>query len=149
MTYASTNILQRLDRTGIMQCGAAPALLASLCLIVQSAMADDKPAPKRDDLDVTMQIITDPDAKLPDEVVRHIPLPARKPSAAPTNNAKEATDKSQERAREAKELGSEAAERAKERAKDAAEQREQATRSMADERRRNPPKPPPPARPPR
>jgi hypothetical protein len=33
---------------------------------------------KRDDLDVTMQIIVDPDAKLPDEVVRRIPLPTRK-----------------------------------------------------------------------
>ena len=39
--------------------------------------------PKRDDLDVTMQIIVDPDAKLPDEVVRRIPLPERKPADHP------------------------------------------------------------------
>jgi hypothetical protein len=152
MTYASPNILQPPERAGIMHCRVKPTLLVLLCLAAESAMAQDKPAPKPDDLDVTMQIITDPDAKLPDEVVRHIALPPRKPAAAPATPAKNATDaadKGQERAREAKELGREAAERARERAKEAAEQREQANRSIADERRRNPdpPKPPPPRRP--
>jgi hypothetical protein len=149
MTYASPNILQPPERAGIMHCRVKPTLLVLLCLAAESAMAQDKPAPKPDDLDVTMQIITDPDAKLPDEVVRHIALPPRKPAAAPANNATDAADKGQERAREAKELGREASERAKERAKEAAEQREQANRSIADERRRNPdpPKPPPPRRP--
>jgi hypothetical protein len=150
MTYASPNILQPPERAGIMHCRVQPTLLVLLCLAAESAMGQDKPAPKPDDLDVTMQIITDPDAKLPDEVVRHIPLPPRKPAAAPATPAKNATDaadRSQERAREAKELGREAAERAQERAKEAAEQREQANR--ADERRRNPdpPKAPPPRRP--
>jgi hypothetical protein len=150
MTYASRNILQPLQWTAIMRWRVAPAVLVLLCLAAQSAMAQDKPAPKPDDLDVTMQIITDPDAKLPDEVVRHIPLPPRKPpAAAPANKPTDAADKSQERAREAKELGKEANERAKERAKDAADEREQAARSRADERRRNPdpPKGPPPRRP--
>jgi hypothetical protein len=152
MTYASPNILQPPGRAGIMHCRVKPTLLVLLCLAAESAMAQDKPAPKPDDLDVTMQIITDPDAKLPDEVVRHIPLPPRKPAAAPAtpaNNATDAAEKGQERAREAKELGREATERAKERAKEAAEQREQASRSIADERRRNPgpPKDPPPRRP--
>lgn len=146
MTYASRNFLQPPGRAGIMRCRVKPTLLVLLCLAAESALAQDKPAPKPDDLDVTMQIITDPDAKLPDEVVRHIPLPPRKPPASPASNATDAADKGQERAREAKELGREAAERAKERAREAAEQREQASRSMAEERRRNPdpPKPPPP-----
>ena len=54
-------------------------------LFTQRAAAQ-QPQEKRDDLDVTMQIIVDPDAKLPDEVVRRIPLPARK-SADPSSAA--------------------------------------------------------------
>ena len=147
MTYASGNILQPSGWAGIMHCRVKPTLLVLLCLTAASAMAQDKPAPKPDDLDVTMQIITDPDAKLPDEAIRHIPLPPRKPAAAPQSNATETTDKGQQRASESKELGREASERAKERAKESAEQREQASRSAAEERRRNPPKSPPPRRP--
>lgn len=116
--------------------------------------------PKRDDLDVTMQIIVDPDAKLPDEVVRRIPLPERKPadpSAAASSPGDESTKDNAaeglERAREAKELGREMGQSAKERAQEAAEQREQARRSAAEERGRDrdPPGPPadPPGRPPR
>jgi hypothetical protein len=125
-----------------------------LCLAAQCAFAQQKTAPRHDDLDVTMQIIVDPDAKLPDEVVRRIPLPAQASSAARdaarSNAAADAAANGQERAREARELGREMSERAKERVQDAAEQREQAQRSMADERRRNPPKPPaPPGGPPR
>jgi hypothetical protein len=150
MTYANRNILQPPDRAAIMQHRVAPALLTLLCLAAQPAMSQDKEAtPKQDDLDVTMQIITDPDAKRPDEVVRQIPLPPRKPPASAANNAADAANKGQEQAREAKELAREAKERAKERAKEAAEQREQASRSMAKENRRNPDPPGPPPRPPR
>lgn len=147
MTYASCPILQRPDRAAIMPYRVAPALLLLLCLAAQPAMSQDKEAtPKQDDLDVTMQIITDPDAKRPDEVVRQIPLPPRKPAASAANNAADTAGKGQEQANEAKELAREAKERAKERAKEAAEQREQASRSRAEERRRNPD---PPGRPPR
>jgi hypothetical protein len=132
-------------------------------LLMNCAHAQQAPqtGPKRDDLDVTMQIIVDPDAKLPDEVVRHIPLPERKSAAQSAQSTAGGGDKStkdpaaesKERAREAKELGRELGQSAKEKAQDAKEQREQARRSAAEERRRNPPKPPgnpnPPGRPPR
>ncbi|MGH8186619.1 MAG: hypothetical protein ACREUC_08655 [Steroidobacteraceae bacterium] len=127
------------------------AAIVALCLGVEYAHAQQKPATaKSDDLDVTMQIIVDSDAKLPDEVIRRIPLPARKPAERPPAQATtpEAATKGQERAQEAQELGREMAEQGKERALDASEQREQARRSAAQERRRNPgPPPEPPRRP--
>ena len=141
----------------------APGLLI-LSLLVNCAHAQQtaqQPDPKRDDLDVTMQIIVDPDAKLPDEVVRRIPLPERKPadqsaprsSSGADDKSKDNAEQNKERAREAKELGRELGQSAKEKAQEAAEQREQARRSAAEERRRNPPEPPgnpnPPGRPPR
>lgn len=116
---------------------AASGTLALLCLIAAPcAVAQQILEPKHDGLDVTMRVIVDPAATVPDEVVRHIPLPAREPdgqSAKP-----DAATKGQERAREAQELGREMSERAREMAEQAAEQREQARRSIADERRRSP-----------
>jgi hypothetical protein len=119
--------------------------LAFACCCSLSAVAQQKPA-KPDDLDVTMQIIVDPNAKLPDEVVRRIPLPASRASEnnpARPNDRKSndsqpsdirpepAAGKGQERAQEARELGSEAAQRAHERAREAQEQREDARNSNA------------------
>lgn len=125
-----------------------------LCLVTQIALAQESSppsaAPKREELEITMQIIADPDAKLPEEVVRRIPLPARKSATESASSGTdrgtqtEAAAKGQERAREARELGREMSERGKERAQEAAEQREQAGRSRADERRRNPDPPAPP-----
>lgn len=140
-------------RTVIMRSGAAAMLLAMHCLVAQDAFAQQKSAPKQDELDVTMQVIVDPDAKVPDEVVRRIPLPAPKPAAQPAasgSDAKKADSagKSEDRAREARETGREISNAAKERAADAAEQREQARRSE-EERRRNPPKTPSHPTPPR
>lgn len=140
----------------------APGLL-TLSLLMNCAHAQQQeqpPEPRGDDLDVTMQIIVDPDAKLPDEVVRRIPLPERKPADQSAPQSKLGVDdkstedrgsENEERAREAKQLGREMGQSAKEKAKEAAEQREQARRSAAEERRRDPPGPPenPPGRPPR
>ena len=171
MISAHLNSLPRPRRTAIMavrvkyarvkyELALAPGLL-TLSLLMNCAYAQQPPDPKRDDLDVTMQIIVDPDAKLPDEVVRRIPLPERKPADTSAQSPVDAGDKStrdtaaenKERAREAKELGRELGQSAKEQAQEAAEQREQARRSAAEERRRNPPEPPgppnPPGRPPR
>jgi hypothetical protein len=105
--------------------------------------AEDKPPVRRDDLDVTMQIIVDPDAKLPDEVVRRIALPPRK-EPAPSSQSSADANKGQERAQEARGQGREVSEAAREKSNEAAEQREQARRSMAEEARRGkPPKDPP------
>jgi hypothetical protein len=172
MFSAHTNSLPRPRRTGIMAvrvkstrvqyATSLAASLLSMSLLMDCAHAQQQAGPKRDDLDVTMQIIVDPDAKLPDEVVRRIPLPERKPAdpAATQSNlgeadksTKDTAAESTERAREAKELGRELGQSAKEKAQEAAEQREQARRSAAEERRRERPDPPgnpnPPGRPPR
>ena len=130
------------------------AVAAVLSCAAQGVTAQEQPASARDDLDVTMQIIVDPDAKLPDEVVRKIPLPARATSAKSQSGQKpaDAAAKGQARAAAARELDSNLSERAQERGQDASQQREQAGRSMAEKHRRNPPKPEnprpsPPARP--
>ena len=184
MSSAHLNSLPRPRRTAIMavrgKCArvkdksarelALKSMLAggllSLSLLMNCAHAQQQaapqPKPKRDDLDVTMQIIVDPDAKLPDEVVRRIPLPERKavdPAAPQSNPAGDKSTKdnpaaeNKERARETKELGRELGQSAKEKNKEAAEQREQARRAEAEERRREHPDPPgnphPPGRPPR
>ena len=146
--------LSRATATAKMRAGLIVAAALAFAGTVAHA-AEDKPAARRDDLDVTMQIIVDPDAKLPDEVVRRIPLPARKPaepsaaSSGPANHATpDAAAKGQERAREAQELGKEMSQGAKERAQNANDQREQARRE-ATEKRQNPgPPSEPPGRPP-
>lgn len=163
MTPVTDNCLPRPWRATIIRFRVKYATAMVLSLLAHAALAQQPPAtaaPKGDDLDVTMQIIVDPDAKLPDEVVRRIPLPERKsaPSANPNAEpqSKDADKQDKSNAREAKQAASEAGQSAKERAKEAAEQREQARRAAAEERRRNednngnPNRPPdPPGRPPR
>lgn len=141
-------------RCAAMMAALAPSTIALvLALHSPSATAQAQAAPHGDELDVTMQIIVDPDAKLPDEVIRRIPLPAPKSSersnaAADGRAAPAAAEKGRQRAQEAQELGREMADSARERAREAAEQRETARRSIAEERR-NPDPPDPPPRPPR
>ena len=61
-----------------------------LALIVPAVFAQSPPARNRDDLDVTMHVIVDPDAKVPDEIVRRIPLPkpAQPATGAPNQSGK-------------------------------------------------------------
>ena len=86
MTHAIHHSLQRSDAAAIMQQCIAWACFALLCSAAPSVSAQERAASQDDDLDVTMQIITDPDAKRPDEVVRQIPLPPRKPAAPAAKN---------------------------------------------------------------
>ena len=135
--------------------------LAFACGLSLSALAQEK-SEKRDDLDVTMQIIVDPNAKSPDEVVRRIPLPAPRPAdparASPEKGKPDAADREKNQKQEARELGREASERARERARETAQQREEARNSNADrgkdkdkdkDKDRDRPNPEPPGRPPR
>lgn len=152
MTHRDFPDLPRSARAVMMVC----VMLATSAVLypVDRALAQQSP-PARNDLDVTMQIIADPDARTPEDIVRRIPLPAHKPAepgkpAAQNENRKpDAADKGQERAREAQELGREMSESARDKSKDAAEQREQARRSITEQAREHPNQPPePPGRPP-
>ncbi len=60
---------------GIMRRARRLYFASLLALIVPAVFAQTPPARNRDDLDVTMHVIVDPDAKVPDEIVRRIPLP--------------------------------------------------------------------------
>lgn len=120
-------------------CVRIVALTLASCYSL-SALAQERVG-GADDLDVTMQIIVDPNAKLPDEVVRRIPLPAQRSSASsasPTPSGRKPVDtkpepavRGSERGQESREAGKEAAESARERAKEA---REQATEQREEAR---------------
>ncbi len=132
MTIIENTGLSALRRTVIMRAAVMLATFALLCLFAERAAAQTATAGKRDDLDVTMQIIVDPDAKLPDEVVRRIPLPARKPAESPpaatggeqsgkpetAGAGKDQDDKNEPQTR-LSEHGRETSEAAKERAREA------------------------------
>ena len=60
---------------GIMRRARRLYFASLLALITPAVFAQSPPARNRDDLDVTMHVIVDPDAKVPDEIVRRIPLP--------------------------------------------------------------------------
>src|SRR4051812_13580831 len=62
-------------REGIMRPARRLYFAALLALVVPAVFAQSPPARNRDDLDVTMHVIVDPDAKVPDEIVRRIALP--------------------------------------------------------------------------
>jgi type IV secretory pathway VirB10-like protein len=150
MMQVAQECLPRSPRTTIIQPRVKHVTILAVCLLAHGALAQQqseskpKPAQGQDDLDVTMQIIVDPDAKLPDDVVRRIPLPERKPVESTKPNADKKADKAA--AAEARDTAREAKDLAKQ---EAAEQREQARRARAEERERNHPPKNPPGRPPR
>src|SRR5262245_63027035 len=68
--------------------------IAFLSAFIVSAVFAQTPPRKSDDLDVTMRVIVDPDAKVPDEIVRRIPLPKPpQPSNAPAQDSGKSDDK--------------------------------------------------------
>lgn len=124
--------------------------VSSLLFGISAAFAQAPTADDEDDLDVTMRVIVDPDAKVPDEIVRRIPLPKpQQPAgtAPPSDKQNEKPDKkdepnkpgekdkgrSSEPPGQGREFGQQTAEQAKQR---------------ADEARRNNDKPPKPPGPP-
>src|SRR5437868_768665 len=82
MNFAEPSVLPRHQRAMMMRPCVTLTMLLALGASAPSAFAQEKTDTRSDDLDVTMQIIVDPDAKLPDDLVRRIPLPARRPSPA-------------------------------------------------------------------
>ena len=76
---------------GIMRRARRLYFASLLALIVPAVFAQSPPASNRDDLDVTMHVIVDPDAKVPDEIVRRIPLPkpAQPATGAPSTTTTE------------------------------------------------------------
>ena len=117
-----------------------------LGFIATAAFSQTPPASSRDDLDVTMHVIVDPDAKLPDEIVHRIQLP--KPGqAAPAEDKKstgekpaEPGTKGQERSAEAREQGREFGQQVSEEAKQRAEEAKRNQGKPPD--KPNPPSPP-------
>ena len=119
---------------GIMRRAQRLYFASMLALIAPAVFAQTPPANKSDDLDVTMRVIVDPNAKVPDEIVRRISLPKPAQPATPSNKPAEPGAKGKERASEAREQGREFGQQISEEA-----------RSRAEEAKRN--KPPPPGTP--
>ena len=116
---------------GIMRRGQRLYFASMLALIAPVVFAQAPPASKSDDLDVTMRVIVDPNAKVPDEIVRRIPLPKPAKPATPSNKPAEPGAQGKERAAEAREQGREFGQQVSEEAK-----------RRAEEARRNRPPPP-------
>lgn len=113
------------------------------CAMAQTA----PPAPATsDDLDVTMRVIVDPNAKVPDEIVRRISLPQPRTDKPPGREG-DAPAESSAPATRGEERASQAREQGREFGQDVAEQ----ARQRAEEARRNtrPPANPGPSTPPR
>jgi hypothetical protein len=142
--------LPRMNSPAMMRRTVKCAATVTLLLTSAYTLAQQTPAAKKDDLDVTMQIMVDPAAMRPDEVIRKIPLPAHKAATPAAEQTKSEPAKSsasatgQDGASDANQHGQDMADHAQERAQEAADQREQARRSAAEDHRKNPPKPPPP-----
>lgn len=117
-----------------MRC-ARPLFLASMSwLIVPAVFAQTPPARQGDDLDVTMRVLADPNAKVPDEIVRKIELPKPAQTAPapdkPVEPKKDGQPKNAGAPAQGRDFGQQVAEEAKQR---------------SEEARKN--KPPPPGRP--
>jgi hypothetical protein len=120
---------------GIMQSARRLYLASLLALITPAVFAQSPPARNRDDLDVTMHVIVDPDAKVPDEIVRRIPLPKpAQPTPGATSTSTTESGKPKGPDDKGREFGQQVSEDAKQRSEEA--------------RNNKKPKPPPPGQPP-
>ena len=75
-----------MNSEGMMRRARRPYLVLMLAFLVPVAFAQAPPARDHDELDVTMRVIVDPNAKVPDEIVRKIQLP--KPATPATSSDK-------------------------------------------------------------
>ena len=109
---------------GIMRRARRLYISSLLALITPAVFAQSPPARNRDDLDVTMHVIVDPDAKVPDEIVRRIPLPKpAQPATGGASTTKPKSDKPSEPGADAsgqgREFGQQVSEDAKQRSEEA------------------------------
>lgn len=113
---------------------AKRAAFAVACgLVANLALAQEPAVEPREDLDVTMRVIVDPNARLPDEIVRRIPLPRAERPPGPPAGAGKSEDKDAGDAPPGRDVAAEAREQGREFGKDVAER----AREMAEEARRN------------
>ena len=133
-----------MSRKGIMRNARLLTLAMVLGFMATAAFSQSPPARSRDDLDVTMHVIVDPDAKVPDEIVRRIQLP--KPGqSAPAEDKKGTDEKKTEPGAKGQERSSEAREQGREFGQQVSEE----ARQRAEEVKRNQGKPPDKPKPPR
>jgi len=136
-----------MSRKGIIRSARVLTWVLVPGFIATAAFSQSPPARSRDDLDVTMRVIVDPNAKVPEEIVRRIQLP--KPGqAAPAEDKKSTGEKPAEPGAKGQERSSEAREQGREFGQQVSEEAKQ----RADEVKRNqgkkPDKPNPPPSPP-
>ena len=123
-------------------------IMLSLALMASAVSAQTPPTQPRDDLDVTMRVIVDPNAKVPDEIVHRISLP--KPaqpasgtapqsdkSGKPTEPGAKGKDHAPDAQQQGREFGQQTAEDARQHAEDARKNKENKPNP------RGPPNPPP------
>ena len=132
---------------GIMRLARRLCFASLLALITPAVFAQSPPARDRDDLDVTMHVIVDPDAKVPDEIVRRIPLPKPAQPASGGTSTNSDTNKSEpEKPKGSDAKGREFGQQVSE---DAKQRSEEARKSKKPPPGKPPGKPPsPPGRPP-
>jgi hypothetical protein len=134
---------------GIMRRARRLYFASLLALVIPAVFAQSPPARNRDDLDVTMHVIVDPDAKVPDEIVRRIPLPkpAQPATGAPSTTTTDSGKPTEPGAKGPKpapaaggpgrEFGQQVSEEARQRSEDA-----------RNNKKPKPPPPKPPGKPP-
>jgi hypothetical protein len=123
---------------GIMRLAQRLCFASVLAFIGPTVLAQAPPASGSDDLDVTMRVIVDPNAKVPDEIVRRIQLPRPAQPATPSN-------KPAEPGAQGKGKGTERASGAREQGREVGQQASEEAKRRSEEARRK--KPPPPGRP--
>ena len=134
-----------MSRKGMIRAARLLTLTFVLGFMAMAAFAQSPPARSRDDLDVTMHVIVDPDSKVPDEIVRRIQLPKPSQSAPAADKKSEPGANGQGRSSEAREQGREFGQQVSEEAKQRAEEAKRNQGKKPD--KPHPPPPSPPGRP--
>jgi len=115
------------------QCMSRVGIMLSLALMASAVSAQTPPTQPRDDLDVTMRVIVDPNAKVPDEIVHRIPLPKPAQPASGTAPQSENPDKSDKSDKSSTEPGA----KGKDHAPDARQQGREFGQQTAEEARQH------------